>query len=184
MVTALVRRQEMYTRTQQSLALMVVALALPGLALADRGRSDWAEVVDVEPVVEVVRIPTEQHVCRDQQVQRAVPERRSATPMILGALIGGVVGNQFGGGSGKTAMTVAGAALGTSVAADQQNKHYPKRYYTVTEQHCVVETHWQEQERINAWDVTYKYHGRLYRTRTLEHPGEHIRVQVDVRPAG
>ncbi len=29
-----------------------------------------------------------------------------------GALIGGVIGNQFGGGSGKTILTAAGAAAG------------------------------------------------------------------------
>lgn len=31
---------------------------------------------------------------------------------IGGALIGGVIGNQFGGGSGKTILTAAGAAAG------------------------------------------------------------------------
>ncbi|SMO81984.1 glycine zipper 2TM domain-containing protein [Ruegeria faecimaris] len=29
-----------------------------------------------------------------------------------GALLGGVIGNQFGGGSGKTILTAAGAAVG------------------------------------------------------------------------
>lgn len=36
--------------------------------------------------------------------------------VIVGAIIGGAIGNQFGGGSGKDAMTVLGAIVGADVA--------------------------------------------------------------------
>lgn len=36
--------------------------------------------------------------------------------------------------------------------------------------------------RVNAYDVTYEYGGRNYTTRTNYHPGNRIRVRVDVRP--
>ena len=35
---------------------------------------------------------------------------------------------------------------------------------------------------VSAYDVTYEYAGRRYTTRTNHHPGERIRVRVDVRP--
>lgn len=41
-----------------------------------------------------------------------------ATDSILGAIIGGVIGNQFGGGHGKDALTAAGALLGGSIGND------------------------------------------------------------------
>jgi hypothetical protein len=37
---------------------------------------------------------------------------------LLGFLIGGIVGNQFGGGSGRILSTVAGAGIGTIIATD------------------------------------------------------------------
>ena len=36
--------------------------------------------------------------------------------------------------------------------------------------------------RVSGYDVTYEYGGRTYRTRTGYHPGERMRVRVDVRP--
>ena len=39
-----------------------------------------------------------------------------------------------------------------------------------------------EQRSVNAYDVTYEYAGKTYRTRTDHNPGDRIRVRVDVRP--
>ena len=36
--------------------------------------------------------------------------------------------------------------------------------------------------RVTAYDVTYEYAGRQFVTRTNYHPGDRIRVRVDVRP--
>ena len=35
---------------------------------------------------------------------------------------------------------------------------------------------------VDRYDVTYEYAGRQYTTRTSYHPGDRIRVRVDVRP--
>ena len=37
-------------------------------------------------------------------------------------------------------------------------------------------------ESLAGYDVTYEYAGRTYQTRTDYHPGDRIRVRVDVRP--
>jgi uncharacterized protein YcfJ len=34
---------------------------------------------------------------------------------------------------------------------------------------------------VSAYDVTYEYAGQQYTTRTNYHPGDRIRVRVDVR---
>ena len=36
--------------------------------------------------------------------------------------------------------------------------------------------------RVVGYDVTYEYMGRQFRTRTDHHPGDRIRVRVDVHP--
>ena len=39
-----------------------------------------------------------------------------------------------------------------------------------------------DDERLAGYDVTYEYANRTYRTRTDYHPGDRIRVRVDVQP--
>jgi uncharacterized protein YcfJ len=162
-------------------ALAAVCMA-PAWAGAQEVSETWARVVQAEPVRQEVRIPQRNNVCWDEQVQRVQPVRRSAAPQILGAIVGGVIGNQFGGGSGRDLMTMAGATLGASVAADAQYKKYPDRYYVTTERRCETRTEWRYEERIVAWDVTYEYNGVLYQSRMQQAPGDRIRIQVGVTP--
>lgn len=54
-----------------------------------------------------------------QQAQRE-HEFACTAGSIGGALIGGLIGNQFGGGSGRTIMTAGGAVAGASVAASYE----------------------------------------------------------------
>lgn len=50
---------------------------------------------------------------------------RSYTPLIGGAIVGGLIGNQFGKGSGRKALTAAGVILGGSIGRDYE---YRNRY--------------------------------------------------------
>ncbi len=148
----------------------------------DNASYDYARVVDVQPITEVVQIPDNQQVCRQQNVRRRVPERRSPVPAIFGSILGGVIGHQFGGGHGKTAATIAGAAIGGAVATDAQYRRYPPRFYTAQEQRCRTETNWRSEERVVAWDVSWKYRGKIYRSTMNEPPGDRIPVRVSVEP--
>ena len=46
----------------------------------------------------------------------ASQQQRCTGNSLAGAVVGGVLGNQFGGGLGKTVMTAAGAVAGSKVA--------------------------------------------------------------------
>lgn len=166
-------------------SLIATALALTAnsaLAGHPGAKVAWARVIDAQPIYQSVQYPVDEQVCWDEQVWRRDPAYRSATPVIIGSIIGGVIGNQFGGGSGRVAMTAAGAALGGSVAADASHRRNPDGYYAVTEQRCRVETNWRSEQRVVAWDVAYELYGEVYRTRLKEQPGKRIRVRVDVSP--
>lgn len=158
--------------------------ASPTMASHDDGGYDWAKVVDARPVYQSVRYPVDQQVCWDEQVWHREPRAGSATPVILGTIIGGIIGNQFGDGSGQVAMTAAGAMLGGAIANDASQRRYPDAYYPANETRCRVETDWHSEDRVVAWDVAYKYHGEIYQTRMREHPGKRIRVRVQVDPLG
>ena len=175
------------------------ALAATGIASAqyrgyDDGRYDYAEVVRVDPIIERISEPVSRDVCWDEPVTYREPtyvreDRGSRAGVVLGTIIGGVIGNQFGSGRGRDAATVAGAALGHAVARDSQR--YNGRTYvsggrevTRYEQRCDVQTDYIDEERVVGYDVTYRYNGQTYRTRTPDHPGRRIQVRVDVQPVG
>lgn len=172
--------------------ILLAAIALPACAAHDKAsysnpvrnptQYDYARVVHVQPVTEIVQIPEEQQVCREEQVEYQVAEHRSPVPVIFGSIIGGVIGSRFGGGSGKTVATIAGAAIGGALARDAQYRNHPPQHYTALEQRCYIETNYRTEERVIAWNVDWRYQGKTYHSRMNEHPGDRIRVRVNVDP--
>lgn len=153
-----------------------------------RGGYDWAEVVRVDPRFVVDHRPVRHHECWEEPVHahyQRVPRQGSDAGVVLGAIVGGVVGNQFGGGRGRVATTAAGAALGGAVARDMQRDRaggYEAGRHVVYEERCEVVTEHVRHERIEGYDVTYRYGGRQYTTFSDHHPGDRIQVRVDVVP--
>ena len=164
---------------------------LPGVASAGSYGSnessrytDYAEVVHVEPIYRTVQISTPREECWDQPVTRyrqSYGHGRSYTPAILGGIAGGVIGNQFGGGTGNTLLTVAGVLLGGSIGNDHA-RHYTSQPYTTTERRCEVSHSYHQEERLDGYRVEYRYQGRLYTTRMDQRPGDRLRVSIQVAP--
>lgn len=142
-------------------------------------RGDKARVTHVEPIYRRVTVTRPQQECWEEP-RRYRDGHKSYTSTIAGGLIGGVIGNQFGGGSGKTAMTIAGTLLGGSVGRDVGARHQDVDY-AYQEQCRVVERSYQEQ-RIDGYEVTYRYHGKQYTTVMDQRPGKFIPVDVHVEP--
>jgi len=96
--------------------------------------------------------PYRVEVCKDVTVQG----QASTGDTLFGALIGGAIGNQFGGGKGKDAATILGAIVGADVA----NKNTSKP--GSTQRQCQVETRYEETQR-NVYShstVTFYYEGQ------------------------
>jgi uncharacterized protein YcfJ len=176
----------------------VVAFATAGSVAAQHRDGygpeyDYARVIRVDPIIDVVERPVRRDECWEEPVTYREPvryhDRDDRAPAVLAGIVGGVIGNQFGGGRGRDAATVAGAALGYSMARDSQRRNgsYVSggREYTSYEERCETRTDFRRDEQIRGYDVTYRYHGRVYHTTTDYHPGDRIRVEVDVdvRPA-
>jgi len=137
-----------------------------------------AKVTHVEPIYHTVTVTTPLRECWDEP--RRHSGHQSYTSTIAGGIIGGVIGSQFGGGSGKTALAVAGTLLGGSVGRDLGANN--RNYHTGYEEHCKVVERQHREQRIDAYEVTYKYHGKHYTTVMNEHPGKYIPVDVHVEP--
>lgn len=56
--------------------------------------------------------------------QEVVKSKSNGWKTLLGATIGGLVGNQFGGGTGKEVATAVGALTGAAVAQNQSTEQY------------------------------------------------------------
>ncbi len=102
--------------------------------------------------------------------------------VLIGGIIGGVIGHQFGGGHGRDVATAAGALIGANHAA--RHNSYPGRVVerTVYETNCRSVRPARYEDRIDGYDVTYRYHGRIYHTRMPYDPGQRVRVRMNVEP--
>ncbi|MDB2589749.1 glycine zipper 2TM domain-containing protein [Candidatus Thioglobus sp.] len=106
----------------------------------------------------------------------------SATNEIVGGIFGGLIGNQFGGGSGQDAMTVAGALLGASIAHDDEIAK-AKTGRVVSREVCETRYRTESQERLSHYRVEYEYDDRTFTYTTKNKPyGSSIKVNVEVSP--
>jgi len=109
----------------------------------------------------------------------------TANGTLLGAVIGGALGNQVGKGDGKKAATIGGAviggAIGNSVA--RSNDHYDQyQDNSGVVRRCRTVSDNEGSQSVGGYNVTYRYAGQIYHAFTNYNPGRRLRVVVDVRP--
>jgi uncharacterized protein YcfJ len=114
----------------------------------------FAETVQDHYKTVIEQNPYRVEVCKDVQLKG----QASTGDTIFGAIIGGAIGNQFGGGKGKDAATVLGAIVGADIA----NKNGKKP--GGTQRQCQVETRYEETQRevYSHSTVTFVSDGRQY----------------------
>ena len=140
-------------------ALGVAAVA--SLNVFERG-PQYAQVVSAIPIKETVKTPRQE--CRNVTVTHRRP--------VHGAVAGGVIGHQFGGGRGKDVATVVGA-LGGGYAGNQiQGSLQESDTYTTTQQRC--KTVYDKSEKMLGYDVTYKIGDQQGKIRMDRDPGTQI----------
>ncbi len=145
----------------------------------------YADVLRVDPIYETFYVREPREECRE--VPTRYTERRGGDPTggtILGALIGGAIGNQVGKGDGRRAATVAGAVIGGAIGhdVDKNNGSQGGRIVEGTSQDCRVVEVEREDRRVAGYDVEYRYRGEVYLSRLDYDPGERLRVRVSVEP--
>lgn len=151
-------------------------------------RYEYAEVVSATPIYRTVRIEEPRRECWDEQVVYDEGPRHhnhGAGGAILGAILGGVAGHQFGSGRGNAAATAVGAVIGAGVGQRVANQHQhpqPRAQRVGYEEVCETRVDHRTEQRIEAYDVEYRYGGRLYNTTMPYDPGNRIPVDVNVRP--
>ena len=101
---------------------------------------------------------------------------------VVGGVVGAVLGSKVGGGSGRYATsaigTMVGGIAGREIYEASQRERIARDGRVTVCDPVPVDGY----GGVQAYDVTYEYGGREYVTRTDYHPGDTIRVRVDVRP--
>ena len=144
------------------IALFIVALSMSAIAgsyTVDTGINSLNAVVLDHYKGVVKQVPYDVEVCK--RVRQGTGDG-SATNEIIGAIFGGAIGNQFGDGDGKDAMTLAGIILGASLAHDDELAQGPGVITTK----CYIETRYEESVRSKVYShstVIFKIAGRKYR---------------------
>ena len=145
--------------------------AVAGLNVLDRG-PQYAQVVSSTPIKESIKTPRKE--CRNVTVthRRPVQDENRIAGSVLGAVAGGVIGHQFGGGRGRDVATVVGA-LGGGYAGNQiQGSMQEGDTYTTTQQRC--KTVYDKSEKMLGYDVTYKIGDQQGKIRMDRDPGAQI----------
>jgi len=75
-------------------------------------------------------------VCRDVEVQRSTSDPNRVAGTATGAIVGGLLGNQIGSGSGRKIATIGGAVAGGAVGRQVQGNRQEARGDRVIERRC------------------------------------------------
>jgi uncharacterized protein YcfJ len=184
-------------KTAISAALAIALVGAGASAFADnngrhRGNSagvyDYARVLSAEPNYRYVTVTTPVKECWDD-VEYYTTDRRPAGvagSTLFGAIVGGVIGHQFGSGRGNDAATAVGSIVGAAVgnsSATRANANYRPTEYSRPVRRCETNYRSREEQRIDGYRVIYSYNGRKYATDMPYDPGKQLRIRVDVQPA-
>ena len=155
-------------------ALGVAAVA--SLNVFERG-PQYAQVVSAAPIKETVKTPRQE--CHNVTVthRRPLQDENRIAGSVLGAVAGGVIGHQFGGGRGKDVATVVGALGGGYAGNQAQGALQERDTYTSTQQRC--KTVYDKSEKMLGYDVTYKIGDQQGKIRMDKDPGTQIPLNGD-----
>lgn len=148
---------------------------------------DYATVVDAKPIFRTVRVSTPREECWQEDVvyRQGYDKGNNAVGTVMGGVIGGAIGNAVGHKKrnkqvGAVVGAVVGATLGNAISESSGRSR--ERVSYDTEEVCRVYHDYREEQRIDGYEVRYRYHNRTFSTRTETDPGDSIKVRLAVSP--
>lgn len=141
-------------------SMFIIIPAFAGAAT----RYEYRQVYSVQPLV------SQQCQNHSSGYYERNSEHRSRTAPVVGAIVGGALGNQIGDGDGRRAATVAGAVLGYSMTRDAQERNRSTYEYRGGPSYAC-------QQITTGYQVTYQ--GGERPVVLSYNPGRVIRVRID-----
>ena len=162
-------------------AVLGAAVVTAGGAVATyslvKSGPEYAEVLAVEPVKQQIKTPRE--VCKDVVVTRQAPvkDQHQIVGSVIGAVAGGLLGNQVGGGNGKKLATVAGAVGGGYAGNKVQEGMQNRDTTTSTQTRCNTVN--DISDKVVGYDVKFNLNDKVGHVRMERDPGNQIPVNKD-----
>ena len=138
---------------------------------------DSATVNSVEKVYEQYKVEEPYQDCYIQETLQQSGDG-SATNEIMGAILGGAIGNQFGEGDGNDAMTLAGIFLGASIANDAEKANSTGQV-VVRQEVCENKVRQKIKRRLSHYKINVDYNGHNVSYSSNRRPYDDV-VKVEV----
>ncbi len=155
----------MKTTAQASL----LAALMAGFTCVSVQAQEVGKVISSTPIIQQVAVPRQ--ICNNEQV--VTEGKTSGAGAVMGAIAGGAVGHQIGGGNGRTLATMAGV-LGGAVLGDRIEGGSAPEVRNV--QSCSTQTTYEN--RTMAYHVVYEFAGKRYTVQMPQDPGPTVRLQI------
>jgi uncharacterized protein YcfJ len=138
----------------------------------DPGDAEYARVVSVAPATGPHRVCTDETVTE----KRKPDDQHQVAGTVIGAIAGGVIGHQIGGGRGRTLATVGGAVGGGVVGKQVQKNQQSKDTVTRVVKHCRMVD--ESTANASVYDVVYAYQGQNFHVHLDHDPGDRLALPV------
>ncbi len=164
-------------------SLIVLPLLLTAQFVLAASFTDYATVTNVEKVYKQYRVEKPYQECYIKETLENQGDG-SATNEIIGAILGGAIGNKLAEDSsdtGKDVMTLAGIVLGASLAHDDEVANSSGEQVLVSQEVCETKVKTSFEKRLDHYLVHIIYEGRELTYTTKKRPFEDvINVRVTV----
>jgi len=160
-------------------SLVLISLFLGTQIVIAGSYADYATVTSVEKVYKQYRTEEPYQECYIKETLQNQGDG-SATNEIMGAILGGAIGNQFGEGEGKEVMTLAGIVLGASMANDAEKANSTGQV-VVSQEVCETKVKKSIERRLSHYLINISYEGRDLSFTSKRRPYDDvIKVKVTV----
>ena len=160
-------------------SLVLISLFLGTQMVIAGSYTDYATVTSIEKVYKQYMTEEPYQECYIKETLQNQGDG-SATNEIMGAILGGAIGNQFGEGEGKEVMTLAGIVLGASMANDAEKANSTGQV-VVSQEVCETKVKKSIEKRLSHYLINISYEGRDLSFTSKRRPYDDvIKVKVTV----
>ena len=164
-------------------SLVLISLFLATQMVIAGSYTDYATVTSIEKVYKQYMTEEPYQECYIKETLQNTGDG-SATNEIMGAILGGAIGNKLGEGDGKEVMTLAGIVLGASMANDAEKANSTGQV-VVSQEVCETKVKKSIEKRLSHYLINISYEGRDLSFTSKRRPYDDvIKVKVTVDALG
>lgn len=170
----------MKTRTLK--VSFLTAAMLMGASTVQAGHPDSdnllirARVISSTPIYNTINEPHRECWTETTGYETRTYRNNNNGGTIIGAIAGGLLGSTVGKGNGRVAAAAVGAATGAVVGGRWNDGTRHESYPTQVER-CRTIDH--VRQVVEAYDVRYRFQGRVYHTRLPYDPGNWVNLNAN-----